>query len=207
MLQEYVSRPDLSTKQVSAYGPSAWASLFRPFGAHLPDEGSFPEGPPPTTNIPSSSSPLPPINEAGECRGHCEGAKDGKWDTGPCSRPSSLVTAFPVLWICSRIPDPESRAPVLQPLVTVFWRPVAGSRERAGKIRTGTHKTRTCATSFFREKRYLTRFSRYRFPSVRSGLFCVTLPTHLIDHTALIVLQFVSKKFIRNSRHETGNSV
>jgi hypothetical protein len=38
--------------------------------------------PPPTMNIPSFSSKLPPINELGESRGHCEGAKDGKRDSG-----------------------------------------------------------------------------------------------------------------------------
>jgi hypothetical protein len=45
-----------------------------------------------------SSEEPPIINEAGECRGHCEGAKDGKRDRGSCSRlvtrHSSLITVF-----------------------------------------------------------------------------------------------------------------
>ncbi len=50
--------------------------------------GLFPRGsPPPRNNIGSSSSPRPPIDEAGECRGHYEGAKNGT--RGSCSR---LVT-------------------------------------------------------------------------------------------------------------------
>jgi len=44
--------------------------------------GHFPSGPADNIEIPSSSSTLPPINEAGECRGHCEGAKDGKQGSG-----------------------------------------------------------------------------------------------------------------------------
>ena len=52
---------------------------------------------PTTTNdFRSSSSALPPIFEAGECRGHCEGAKNGKRDAGLVlsTRHSALVTAF-----------------------------------------------------------------------------------------------------------------
>ena len=44
--------------------------------------GLFPRGLPRTKNIRSSSSTRPPIDEAGESRGHCEGAKNGKRDTG-----------------------------------------------------------------------------------------------------------------------------
>ena len=58
--------------------------------------GLFPSGPPPTHNIPSSSPTRSPIFEAGECRGHCEGAKNGKREAGLVlsTRHSALVTAF-----------------------------------------------------------------------------------------------------------------
>ncbi len=61
----------------------------------------------------------PPIDEAGECRGHCEGAEDGKRDAGlsPSTRPLPLSSS----------------------------RPAAGSDERVRKSHTGTHNTRTCA--------------------------------------------------------------
>ena len=65
--------------------------------------GPFPSGPPPTNNIPSSSSTRSPIFEVGECRGHSEGAKRENETLGSCSRH---------LLLCSC--------------------PAVGSRERAG---------------------------------------------------------------------------
>ena len=46
-----------------------------------PDEGSL-CAPLPRRQNKFMSSPEPPINEAGECRGHCEGAVDGNQDCG-----------------------------------------------------------------------------------------------------------------------------
>ena len=43
-----------------------------------PDEGFLPAPLPRTGKTSSSRPPKPPMNEAGECRGHCEGAKNGK---------------------------------------------------------------------------------------------------------------------------------
>ncbi len=70
--------------------------------------GHFPKRPPRTTNIPSSSSTRPPINEVGECRGHCEGPRTGNGMQGLGSR---LATRHLSLSSC----------------------PAVGSGERAGR--------------------------------------------------------------------------
>ena len=54
----------------------------------------FSSGPPPTNNIPSSFPTRSPIFEAGECRGHSEGAKREDETLVSCSRHLSLVTLF-----------------------------------------------------------------------------------------------------------------
>ena len=54
--------------------------------------GLFSSGPPPTNNIPSSSPTRSPIFEAGECRGHSEGAKRENETLDSCSRHLSLCS-------------------------------------------------------------------------------------------------------------------
>jgi hypothetical protein len=73
------------------------------------------------------SSQEPPINEAGECRGHCEGAKEGKRDAGLGARAvdSPLVTCH----------------------LPLSSRPAAGSRERVRKSRKGIRRPLGPATA------------------------------------------------------------
>jgi hypothetical protein len=70
---------------------------------------------------------------SGGVSGALRGGQGRETGRGARALDSSLVTALPVPWICSRIPYPESRIPVLQPLVTVFvsgcgWRESARRR-------------------------------------------------------------------------------
>jgi hypothetical protein len=58
---------------------------------------------------------------SGGVSGALRGGQGRETGRGARAVDSPLVTALPVLWICSRIPYPESRIPVLQPLVTVFF--------------------------------------------------------------------------------------
>jgi len=74
--------------------------------------------PPPTANIPSSSSTLPPINEAGECRGHGEGGQGRETGHGARAIDSSLATCHCTSRPLDLLPYPESRTPVLPSLAT-----------------------------------------------------------------------------------------
>ncbi len=78
----------------------------------MPDEGSLPHATPKIL----ISSPKTADKRSGGVSGALRGGQGRKTELGTQPVDSSLVTPLPEPWICSRIPNPMPRTPVLPSL-------------------------------------------------------------------------------------------